>query len=138
MSTSRGLLLYTAKPILQNGDLGPAAGAMIMGRFLGEAEIGRLRDQTRVNFSVREATSRAGSPDRRQDEGAGASIDVQPVDQSTLTAEGPMPNSDGTVSLLVKAETPRQITLIGARTVNTAMLGFAGAGAVLLIVLGLL
>ncbi|WP_136809645.1 diguanylate cyclase domain-containing protein [Desulfosediminicola flagellatus] len=50
--SSRGPLLVAARQILKSSRQGPSHGVLIMGRLLGDTSVERIRNQTRVDFSM--------------------------------------------------------------------------------------
>jgi len=45
-------LLFAIRPVLQSNERGPARGFLVMARYLDEATLGRLADQTVLNLSI--------------------------------------------------------------------------------------
>lgn len=63
LSTRYGPLQLAASPILTSMGHGPRQGTVIMGRLLGDEEVLRLVDQTRVNFQLWVATQKELPPE---------------------------------------------------------------------------
>lgn len=52
ISTGRGPMLVSSRPVLKSDGTGPMKGFVIMGKFLDKAYVDMLMEQTRVNFSI--------------------------------------------------------------------------------------
>ncbi|MCI5168003.1 MAG: hypothetical protein D3903_18430, partial [Candidatus Electrothrix sp. GM3_4] len=50
--TEKGPLMLAARPIITSENKGPLRGTIIMGRFLNESVLNRLRKETEVNFNL--------------------------------------------------------------------------------------
>ena len=51
VQTALGPMLISSQPILRSDDSGPVAGALVMGQFLNESRLARLRERTEVDKS---------------------------------------------------------------------------------------
>ena len=51
VQTKQGPMIISARPILRSDDAGPVEGALVMGQFLNEARLARLRERTEVDMS---------------------------------------------------------------------------------------
>ncbi len=51
VQTKQGPMIVSSRPILRSDDSGPIAGAIVMGQFLNETRLARLRERTEVDLS---------------------------------------------------------------------------------------
>lgn len=52
LMTDKGPMLISSRPILANSNEGPIRGSIIMGRLFNEDMVRKIREQTRIHFSV--------------------------------------------------------------------------------------
>ena len=115
IQTNKGLMLYASAPILNNKNEGPAAGSLVFGRFLEGATATRIATQTSVPFSLIKPTEIAEldlpiSSDLKSDYVA--------VGDKTLDVYAPLTSNSGLNLAVVKSQTARDITLLGAATLK--------------------
>ncbi len=113
-------LLVQSYPILANTDFGPFQGRVIFVRFLNEAEIARLAEQTHLSLAL----SRLDDPEMPED-----FVDVQPslseetptvvrpLDADAVAGYGLLNDVYGDPVLILKADMPRDIYRQGQTTV---------------------
>ncbi len=133
--TALGPMLVSSQPILRSDYTGPIAGAVVMAQFMNESRLMRLRDRTEVDmewFYIDE-TGRH-HPEFNPNMISEGSLKV---DASELTISSYTVLSDifGEPLLVLGADTPRDITGLGERTVNAAMLFLLSAGVLVSIVM---
>lgn len=133
VQTALGPMLVSSRPILRSDDTGPAAGALVMGQFLNEARLARLRERTEVDMSWLNLTDFLANDER---EPADIEQGMLPVRISDAHITNCMVRADifGTPLLVVSAKTPRKISALGRRAVNAALLFLAIAGILLMTV----
>jgi signal transduction histidine kinase len=130
LETSSGLILISSRPILTSQGEGPCRGRLVMGRFLDEAMLELLREQTKVHFEVA-AVGRSDAVASTL-----GKIVVQPSSSSDLCASGYIESVLSERLLQVNAVLPRQITLAGKKVIYFSLA--ATVGTVMLLLLGLL
>jgi two-component sensor histidine kinase/sensor domain CHASE-containing protein len=113
-------LLVQSYPIMVSTDLGPFEGRVIFVRFLNEAEITRLAEQTHLSLEL----TRLDNPDMPgdfQDVEAELSADaptvVRPLNSDSVAGYGLLTDIYGDPALIMKAEMPRDIYKQGQTTV---------------------
>jgi signal transduction histidine kinase len=127
LETSFGILLVSSRPILTSQAEGPSRGRLIMGRFLDEAMLELLREQTKINFEVTMIDSSfLGSGE----------VAVEIVSKKTLFVSGGMETLISERLMGVNAELPRQITLAGKKVIYFSLA--ATVITVMLLLFGLL
>lgn len=142
MRTAKGPMLLTSAAILNNNGEEPKHGTLIFGRFLAEDVAEALREQTRVNFQFWAIG---------QDELAGADqealVQVTMGDQllvlreagdDTLSAYSVFRDFENNPVLLIRTDTPKNISAIGMNTVQAALLGLVVAGLIAMLVIAIL
>ena len=130
VATSAGPALVSSLPILTSDSDGPNVGALIMGQFLNDARLTRLREQTEVDmywdFALEQTAFdrvvRIGDADfELQEDGiAGRKVLVDILGQPFLA---------------LHSTTPRDTSVLGGRTVSAALvfLGLSGALVILFV-----
>ncbi len=133
--TDSGPLLLTSHKILTSTGEGPSQGTILIGRFLGDEAIRALREQTQVEFSVRDAFSAPFSPaemKRVQDLSAGIQIS-EIVDDAKILAFGLINDLQGQPALLITASLPRRIMERGRMTARySSMVLLSAVGLIIL------
>lgn len=131
IQTNKGLMLYASAPILNNENKGPAVGSLVFGRFLEGATVTRIATQTSVPFSLIKPTEIAElnlpiSSDLKSDYVA--------VGDKTLDVYAPLTSNSGLNLAVVKSQTARDITLLGAATLKKTVIALT-IGALLVMAL---
>jgi len=133
VQTALGPLLVSSQPILRSDESGPVAGSVVMGQFLNESRLARLRERTKVDMSwVLVQDYLADGKLELSD----IKLSVLPVRTSEEIVTNCMVLADifGTPFLVVSAKTPRDISGLGQQTVNAALVFLAVAGLLLMLV----
>lgn len=124
ISTGLGPLMVSSRPILRSDDSGPVAGALIMGQFLNDERLARLQDRTEVDlhwnftdFDDRQATTI----------GAVGTLS-QAVSSDVISSSKILSDIHGAPFMTLHVDTPRNISSLGTRTINAALLFLAIAG----------
>lgn len=136
--TARGAMLIASRPVLTSEGEGPAKGTLLMGRFLNEPVIERLRQQTQVNFQIWPLDEKPGSPDEQQalaQLGANQKVVLRETGNDVLAGYSLMPDHAGKPAILLRANTPKSITAAGLGTVKVAVMGLVAAGLISLLVM---
>ncbi len=138
MMTERGPVLVVSRPILTNDKQGPIRGALVMARLLDEGRLDKLRQQVNVDFRVWSVTEDS-LPDEHQGILRRLTSGGQPFaierGEHLLTAYSVLTDVRGAPVLLMQVETPRDITAIGVRTINVALIGIVIAGTIAMLVM---
>jgi sensor domain CHASE-containing protein len=134
LQTKLGPMLISSMPILRSDDSGPIAGAVVMGQFLDEARVARLREQTEVEFAwhpVDEFSSGHGV-----DRVPISARDIQVVTTSQSISSYKMVTDILAEPLFVlEVDTPRRISAVGDQTVNAAMLFLVVTGVFVMVII---
>ena len=139
--TSLGPIYFASRPILTNDSEGPSRGTFIMGRFLNDTELARLREQTHVDFK---AWPLDGSPLLSMEREALAALEaggdtlVSEFNEDTLSGYTLLREPGGVPALLLRADTLKKITAIGQETINYALLFMIMVGIVDMLAMWLL
>jgi len=134
VQTALGPLLISSQPILHSDDSGPVAGAVVMGQFLDQSRLARLRERTEVDMSWLNLEEFLADDER---EPSDIELGMLPVRISDATITNCLVLADifGSPLLVLSAKTPRKISDLGRQTVNTALLFLAIAGILLMFVM---
>jgi PAS domain S-box-containing protein len=114
-----GPVMFAIRPVLTSEDRGPARGYLLMGRYLDDAALGRLSEQTVLDLSLLVS-----------DAPAGAEISIEGAGGDALLASGGLPLHNGSGSLHVQVTMDRDIAREASR-VGWWMLGIAAGVALL-------
>jgi two-component system NtrC family sensor kinase len=121
LHTKLGPMLISSMPILRSDDSGPIAGAVVMGLFLNEARVTRLRERTEVDFMWRPIDEFASA--QGIDRLSITAGDIQVVTSAQSISSYKMVTDIFAEPLFVlDVDTPRRISAVGDQTVNAAML----------------
>ena len=129
LQTAHGPMLIVSLPITSTDKNGPVAGSLIMGRLLDDAMLAEFRRRTEVDFSWQGIESAASQNEseisalRYAEADAISSGTTQESVQTYLLRR----DLNNKPLLLLKANTPRNISALGQQTLNGALLLLAGA-----------
>lgn len=115
--TIHGPMIISSRAITRSDETGPIEGAVIMGQFLDEAHLSRYRERTDVDISLGLATADADASD---------TFDSQ---TDIINAAKTLFDMQGRPFLVLQTRTPRNISGLGAHTIDVAMLFLVAAGA---------
>jgi len=136
INTGLGPMLISSWPVTRSDGTGPIAGTMIMGQLLGEDRLARLRVRTEVMLDWRAIDRGVDTSATLQEPLIGES--ARPVrhvsTKSEIVSSGIMLDLFNAPVLLLEVRTPRQISALGQRTVNGALLFLALAGLIVTVV----
>ncbi len=124
VATAEGPALVSSLPILTSDSTGPNVGALVMGQFLDEDRLTRLREQTEVDMHWDLVVADAPME-------SSTSLGDAHFDLKVRGIEGRKVFYDivGSPYLTLHSMTPRETSLLGGQTVNAALLFLALSGA---------
>ncbi|MRR55208.1 MAG: response regulator [Deltaproteobacteria bacterium] len=125
LTLPEGSLLVSAVPILTSEFRGPAAGTLVMGRFLNTAAIERFSLITKLQLRIHAATE----PDLPLPLTSFEKEKIQVVrgaDNNYLSGLSLLHDLYGNPALVVRVETPRTTYQQGIRTIRYFVVWFAG------------
>ena len=133
INTGLGPMLISSWPITRSNGTGPIAGTMIMGQLLDDDRMARLRERTEVMLSWRAIENSADILTMSQAplNGANAGSMHYVSTQDKIVSTGILIDMFGAPLLALDVTTPRQISALGQRTVNGALLFLALAGVII-------
>lgn len=134
VSTGRGLMMISSRPILRSDSSGPVAGALVMAQFLDAARLERLRERTAVMMSWSLFEDFAGLPGHDVTTLAENSVNTE-VKKANVESYRLLKDVFGEPIMVLGVETPRRITALGRQTVTAAMLFLLSAGLLAAIVM---
>jgi sensor domain CHASE-containing protein len=123
--TDLGPALISSKPILRSDDSGPLAGALIMGQFLDDARIARMRSRTEVDMRWQLLQGQT-----EYENGHIFAAGQRSIEGSTVLTD-----IYGQPLLALRTETPRDISDLGSQSLRAALLSLAVAGILLTIII---
>ena len=135
VQTGLGPALISSRPIVRSDDSGPVSGAVVMGQFLNDTRLQRLRERTEIEVSwlfARDEVAAAMVP-----EIAGILLGEMKmqVSDTEITSYKMFPDVNGNPLLLVQITTPRKISALGTQTVNAGLLFLGVAGILVTVVM---
>ena len=139
--TEKGPMLIASRPIITSDGEGPIRGTLIMGRLLTEDLLEGIREQVHVDFKLW-TIGRDDIPEQ-DNQALGRISSETPIwarseGDSLLLAYGTVDSVSGDATLLIRADTPKQITAIGHETINYALLLMLAVGAIVMLAMWLL
>lgn len=136
-----GVLLLVAHPILPSLGEGAIRGTLVMGRFLDETILARIRETTHLTIDLEPITGaelpekyRAAEPILR---GEAKSISVA-LDETTIFGFGVVNDIFGVPKLVLRVETPRDIYRAGLKAQRYFLLCVLLVGVVFFLAIGAL
>ena len=141
VATSQGPLLFVSRPILNTDNEGPIHGAFVMGRFVTDAVIAGLSEQTRVAlqgwYLERDAPQNADRQALDQLIAGNDNAILGTPSDTVLPAYSLLKDTEGKPVMLLRADTPKNVTAVGKETLRVAMFGMLVAGILVLAILAL-
>lgn len=137
-ATDKGPLLVASRPIIRSLHLGPVKGYMIMGRFLNEAYMRTLTDQTKVGHRYwlsqdPSIPAEFRSIFERLQKNSGLVFEEQ--DKNMLFVYDVFKGLTNSSDLIIRAEIPRQIMKYAMNTMFFVLIATVLAGFILLLVM---
>lgn len=109
-------LIIASRPILTSDGEGPVRGALLMARYLDEAEVAQLSETVLMPFLIRRFTE--VPPDVPAALLAGDGMLVRPIDRDALVGYGLLDDIYGDPVLVVEHGISREISRQGARSIT--------------------
>ena len=136
VETELGPMLLSSRPIITSEKTGPIVGTMIMGRFIDAATQEALSERTEVALSWHLLTAAPQVDPSLREEilAAGAGSLTYAATDREIQAFTLLSDLFGEPMLILQADTPRQISALGSRTVSGALLFLLGAGVMVAVV----
>ncbi|MDP6544961.1 MAG: CHASE4 domain-containing protein [Phycisphaerae bacterium] len=137
--TGCGPMLIASRPILTSRLTGPPMGTILMGRFLDEDRIGKLRNQALVDMHLKLIGSGSIEPDERN-----LSTAIEPGDPGVIRESSDrrlrcysvLADIRSRPLLLLRADVPRNVTATGDKVIGSArIIALAIALGVLIVML---
>ena len=129
--TNKGLMMIASAPILNNENKGPAVGSLVFGRFLEGNTAARIATQTSVPFTLLKPREVA---ELNLPIAADLNTSYLAVGDQTVDVYSPLVGNNGLNLALIKSQTARDITLVGAATIRNTAIALA-IGALLVVAL---
>ncbi len=131
--TSQGPVLLVSSAVLTSEIEGPNRGSFIIGHLLNETEINRLRELTHVDFQIWPLDGSRLQPAEQEAMtriGGGDEMVIVEQGEAALSGYSTLSDPSGAPVVLLRADTPRDITAIGQDTINYALVFMLLVGAV--------
>lgn len=134
VTTGHGPMVISSMPILRSDDSGPVAGAVVMAQFLDAERLAMMRERTEVlAFWTPLADLQAlGSFDASRYDDDNSMVDIK---AASISSQVVLNDIFGEPALVLRTETPRDISSLGGRTVKAAMTFLLLAGILLTVVM---
>ena len=136
VQTDLGPMQLSSQPIVMSDKSGPIAGTMLMGRFFDEATREALEQRTEValNFHLLDERPLGDADLQAKILAAGPQAFTFAATESDIQAYSVLTDLFGKPLMILQADTPRQISALGNKTVNGALLFLLAAGVVVALV----
>jgi len=131
--TGLGPALISSRPIVRSDDSGPVSGALVMGQFLDDARLRRVRERTEVAVYWIFADDPAAVAEIPDIAAMSSGETRTQISAGAIASFKMFADINGDPLLLIKTSTPRQISALGTQTVNAGLL-FLGIAGVLVTV----
>jgi PAS domain S-box-containing protein len=116
----RAPLLLASRPVTDNTGTAPRRGSLLMGRFLGSAEVGRVSARIGLSIGLYSPVDPTAPSDVRDAPGrlaAAGPILVAPLSTSRVAGYAFIPTGEGQPGLVVRVDGPRDIVSQGMRSI---------------------
>jgi len=120
-------MIVSSRPILTNEWKGPSRGTLIMGRFIDDAEVNRLRDITSLSINIYKLSALDLPYDVRQVKDhflKETGIWIRPLNRDYIAGYIMLKDIYGQPALILKVDTVREIYLQGKRSLYYFILSF--------------
>lgn len=130
MMTERGPMAVVSRPILRSGNLPPANGTLVMGRFLDQRAIDAISEQTAASFSMTPVsqitkTQQAGFPESLRNflvhGGKQRPLAFHAIDDDRLKVQSGLTDISGQPILLTAATIDRNVSQQGQAAMRYAI-----------------
>ncbi len=125
VETRLGPMIISSRPIVRSDFSGDISGTVIMGQFLNESRLLRLRDRTEVQMHWDFVPATDGPIIGGEHINADADVNIYP---DTISSQRILDDIHGRPFLILRADTPRNISSLGSQTINVAMAFLVIAG----------
>jgi signal transduction histidine kinase len=132
IETGLGPMIVSSRPIVRSDYSGEISGAVIMGQFLNDSRLLRLQDRTGVEMHWDFISATISMTNRNDNSNADADVNIYP---DTISSQRVLDDIHGSPFLILQTDTPRAISVLGAKTINVAMTFLVIAG---LLVIGVI
>ncbi len=131
--TERGLLMLAIRPILTSENKGPSKGVIVVGRFLSQSILNKLKNETKVDFSVH--TVNSGLPVELKEvvhEIHSSSRFAVKHDDDNLFMYDVVDSVQGEPVFLIEVTFPREITKQGNKIIGYSVIFLVVVGLIIL------
>jgi PAS domain S-box-containing protein len=136
-----GPLLIGAAPILTSDYEGPITGMLVWGRYLGETELARLAELTRVSVTVQSINEENLPPDfttASEHLTSGRERYVQALDENRVAGYSLINDVYGNPALILRVASTREVYQRGQSALSYILISLLVAGVVVILVTALL
>ncbi|HWQ20372.1 MAG TPA: CHASE4 domain-containing protein [Methanotrichaceae archaeon] len=135
---SDGPMLIVSHPILTSNRTGPSRGRLIMGRYLGAAEVKKLGEITHLNLTVYRTNDPHMPPDfqtARSKLSRDMSITIRSLNSTHVAGYALLRDIYGDPILILRADSPKDIYQQGQASMRYLILLFAAACLIIVVVI---
>ena len=138
VATTFGPMLISSRPVLRSDETGPVAGTLIMGQFLDSTRLERLRERTEVPMHWHSVEEFGETHEATDSTAILGGIVTHISNEKSVSSFKMISDIFGEPFFVLGTDTPRNISALGAQTVNAGLLLFGIAGLALTITIWLL
>lgn len=122
-----GPMMMSAQPILRTNDDGPIAGTVMFARFLDDAHLARLSEQTEVRMNWAPIGEDESAFPNAGNVGVGTAAQTMPS-ANVIASHKVILDVFGHPAVMLSTYTPRNITALGSQTTTAAIILLLAAG----------
>lgn len=140
LMTARGPMLLVSLPLVVEAGQGPVAGTIVIGRILTDERLAKIRDDIKVPFEIVPLEQlRADEPSLLRELGdVPTHAAVHTVGEAYITSYRLLNDLSGSPLGVLQSRTARDVTALGQRAANLALLLFVVLGLLLVSLIWLL
>lgn len=134
VTTDHGPMIISSRPIVHSDDSGPIAGAVVMAQFLDDDRLAMLKERTEVQANwipFDRLSSQPGFDPSLFDD----NVTAVTVGARSISSEVILNDIFGSPALVLQTQTPRNISMLGSKTVKAAMMFLLLAGVLLTVIM---
>lgn len=132
--TNLGPMIISARPLLKSDNSGPIAGSLVVAQYLNESRMNLLKERTELQLRWMDVEDFLKKADVDAQQLALDETHIEVRDRA-ISSHEVLTDIFGAPVLVLSTESPRRISMLGARTVNAAMTFLLLAGVLVAVVM---
>ena len=137
--TEKGPIMLAARPIITSGHKGPSHGTLIMGRFMTESIINKLKKETKVDFNIHLCNDKLPFKLKKiMNEINPSSVHILKDTYDNIFMYDSFPSIRSSPAFLIEVIFPRKIARQGIKTVKYSLIFLVLSGFIIMLVIFIL